>query len=322
MQLYTETVHLSLATTQGSAMNVFVVRLNPDTRDSRPYTKYPTIEEYKSIHGSSPMNGFHEAINFKSESGVIRGYLPPKHLASMRDGEPFALITITAKTAKEGGDFIVGIQAGCKYVGETPRVGANNIKELDLVWHYTCPETLSLLIDTPIPDARDIVLGNNGVWVRGPTFKLDKAAITRALKKIEAGLKKDSSKNKYKSIQSFINKKNISIPEELDIESSFDDEVKKALNSDLGNVKGNKAPSQKEVRSFQYERDPKVVAYVLKKAKGICNDCKNEGPFKSKTTGLPYLEVHHVEMLKDGGEDTVDNAVALCPNCHRKRHYG
>lgn len=303
-------------------MNVFVVRLNPDTRGGLPYTKYPTVEEYKNIHGSSPMNGFHEAINYKSENGVIRGYLPPKHLASMRDGEPFALITITAKTAKEGGDFIVGIQGGCKYAGETPRVGAGNIKELDLVWHYTCPETLSLLIDEPIPDARGIVLGNNGTWVRGPTFKLNKTATIRVLKKITSGLKTEISKNKFKAIQSLISGKNFYIPEELETESSFDDEVKKAINSELGHVKGNKTPSQKEVRSFQYERDPKVVAYVLKKANGICYDCKNKGPFTSKTTGLPYLEVHHVEMLKDGGEDTIENAVALCPNCHRKRHYG
>jgi hypothetical protein len=54
-------------------MNVFVVRLNPDTRGGLPYTKYPTVEEYKNIHGSSPMNGFHEAINFKSEI-YIRGH--------------------------------------------------------------------------------------------------------------------------------------------------------------------------------------------------------------------------------------------------------
>lgn len=303
-------------------MNVFVVRLNPDTRSGLPYTKYPTIDEYKSIHGASPMNGFHEAINFKSEKGVIRGYLPPKHLASMRDGESFALITITAKTAKEGGDLIVGIQAGCKYAGETPRVGNNNIKELDLVWHYTCPETLSLILDKPILGARDIILGSNRGWVRGPTFKLNKSAIARVLKKIGTGLTTKGNKSKYKKIQNFINKKNVSIPEELEIESSFDDEVKKALNSDIGQVKGNNVPSQKEVRSYQYERDPKVAAYVLKEAKGICYDCKNNGPFISKTTGMPYLEVHHVEMLKDGGEDTVKNAVALCPNCHRKRHYG
>lgn len=303
-------------------MNVFVVRLNPDTRNGLPYTKYPTIEEYKSIHTSSPMNGFHEAINFKSEKGVVRGYLPPKHLSSMRDGDSFTLITITAKTAKEGGDYIVGIQTGCKYAGETPRVGASKVKELSLVWHYTCPETLSLLLDEPILGARSIVLGNNGVWVRGPTFKLDKTAAARILRNIASGLTTEDSKSKYKSIQSVINGKNGSIPEELEIESSFNEEVKRAFNSALDNVKGNRYPPQKEVRSFQYERDPKVVAYVLKEAKGICYDCNNRGPFISRITSMPYLEVHHVKMLKDGGEDTVNNAVALCPNCHKKRHYG
>jgi 5-methylcytosine-specific restriction protein A len=32
--------------------------------------------------------------------------------------------------------------------------------------------------------------------------------------------------------------------------------------------------------------------------------------------------VHHRVRLADGGDDTTDNAVALCPNCHRKAHYG
>jgi len=26
--------------------------------------------------------------------------------------------------------------------------------------------------------------------------------------------------------------------------------------------------------------------------------------------------------LSEGGEDTLENAIALCPNCHRKMHYG
>lgn len=36
----------------------------------------------------------------------------------------------------------------------------------------------------------------------------------------------------------------------------------------------------------------------------------------------PTLEVHHLRRLADGGSDTVANAVALCPNCHREIHYG
>lgn len=65
----------------------------------------------------------------------------------------------------------------------------------------------------------------------------------------------------------------------MEAEPSFNDEVKKAIGLELNHVKGNKTPSQKEVRSFQYERDQKVVAYVLKKANGICYDCKSKGPF-------------------------------------------
>ncbi|NWH06858.1 HNH endonuclease [Desulfobacter latus] len=27
------------------------------------------------------------------------------------------------------------------------------------------------------------------------------------------------------------------------------------------------------------------------------------------------------KVLK-GGKDTIENTIAICPNCHRKRHYG
>lgn len=42
-------------------------------------------------------------------------------------------------------------------------------------------------------------------------------------------------------------------------------------------------------------------------------------PFSDKN-GQPYLESHHIEWLSNGGEDTIENTVALCPNCHRKIH--
>ncbi|MEC5166165.1 putative HNH restriction endonuclease [Flavobacterium sp. PL11] len=36
----------------------------------------------------------------------------------------------------------------------------------------------------------------------------------------------------------------------------------------------------------------------------------------------PYLEVHHKKPLAEDGDDTIENAFALCPNCHRHAHYG
>jgi len=42
----------------------------------------------------------------------------------------------------------------------------------------------------------------------------------------------------------------------------------------------------------------------------------------AQARGTPYLEVHHRVPLAENGEDTVENAVAICPNCHRKAHDG
>jgi hypothetical protein len=42
----------------------------------------------------------------------------------------------------------------------------------------------------------------------------------------------------------------------------------------------------------------------------------------SEPDGSPFLETHHLIRLADGGPDTVENAVAVCPNCHRRLHYG
>jgi 5-methylcytosine-specific restriction protein A len=68
-------------------------------------------------------------------------------------------------------------------------------------------------------------------------------------------------------------------------------------------------------------RDPKVKAWVLDAADGYCENCGQPAPFVQED-GTPFLEVHHIKWLAEGGSDTVTNAVALCPNCHRRFHYG
>lgn len=71
-----------------------------------------------------------------------------------------------------------------------------------------------------------------------------------------------------------------------------------------------------------FVRNPDVVAQVLVRANGFCERCKHKAPFNRAKDGSPYLEVHHKIRLADGGEDTVENATALCPNCHRELHFG
>ncbi|MEK4286632.1 HNH endonuclease [Paenibacillus sp. FSL P4-0502] len=71
-----------------------------------------------------------------------------------------------------------------------------------------------------------------------------------------------------------------------------------------------------------FKRNPDVIAEVLMRANGICEECLKPAPFYRKFDGTPYLEVHHRIRLADGGDDTVANTIALCPNCHREMHYG
>lgn len=80
-------------------------------------------------------------------------------------------------------------------------------------------------------------------------------------------------------------------------------------------------PTKVVATTVVYRRNPDVVAEVLLRAKGHCELCGNPAPFKRRSTGEPYLEVHHKVQLAHGGDDTVSNAVAACPNCHRREHF-
>jgi len=81
-------------------------------------------------------------------------------------------------------------------------------------------------------------------------------------------------------------------------------------------------PESYETTTKMYKRNPDVIAEVLFRANGVCEKCNKIAPFVRISDGTPYLEVHHVNRLADGGEDTVNNAIAVCPNCHRELHFG
>lgn len=84
---------------------------------------------------------------------------------------------------------------------------------------------------------------------------------------------------------------------------------------------GSDKPRKTTVNTPQYERDPLIRDWVIKKVNGICECCKRKGPFEAEDGSL-YLEIHHVRQLSAGGSDRVSNTVALCPNCHRELHHG
>ncbi len=80
-----------------------------------------------------------------------------------------------------------------------------------------------------------------------------------------------------------------------------------------------KGVGARQITTTTYERNIYVSELAKRKAGGICQLCAEPAPFSDKK-GSPYLETHHIDWLSKGGEDIIENTVALCPNCHRKMH--
>lgn len=118
------------------------------------------------------------------------------------------------------------------------------------------------------------------------------------------------------------------VPKELDrVIQQFNEGVKRSLDDSVENRNlrlrnAPKTPIKTTVTTTVFRRNYDVVATVLIRAAGKCEGCKCDAPFIKSADQQPYLEVHHRVPLSQGGHDTVDNAMALCPNCHRQRHFG
>ncbi len=86
-------------------------------------------------------------------------------------------------------------------------------------------------------------------------------------------------------------------------------------------ARASRKPSVVQVTRTEFRRNGDVVVEVMLRANGVCEACGNRAPFVRISDGTPYLEIHHVLPLANNGDDTIENAVALCPNCHRRAHY-
>lgn len=76
---------------------------------------------------------------------------------------------------------------------------------------------------------------------------------------------------------------------------------------------------RRTIEASVYVRDAAVAELAKRLANGVCDLCESPAPFQNKQQQA-YLECHHVLWLAKGGPDSIENTVALCPNCHRKMH--
>ncbi len=80
------------------------------------------------------------------------------------------------------------------------------------------------------------------------------------------------------------------------------------------------AAAQREVTVLVRDRSAVVRDRVLLRARGVCELCGEPGFLTA--AGSIYLETHHVVPLSLDGPDHESNVVALCPNDHRRAHFG
>lgn len=86
--------------------------------------------------------------------------------------------------------------------------------------------------------------------------------------------------------------------------------------------KATRQPERREVVRDEFIRDPFVVRAALIRASGACEMPGCRIPLFVTDDGSAYLEVHHMLPLGEGGDDSLVNVAALCPNCHRELHFG
>jgi predicted HNH restriction endonuclease len=121
-------------------------------------------------------------------------------------------------------------------------------------------------------------------------------------------------------------KMNVSI-EQKRHEQNFQKSVEEALKDAAGERRRrlqsyNGKPEKIQTISYAFNRSPDVVAEALLRANGFCERCRQQAPFLRKSNRSAYLEVHHIIPLSEDGTDTLENVLALCPNCHREVHFG
>jgi predicted HNH restriction endonuclease len=87
-------------------------------------------------------------------------------------------------------------------------------------------------------------------------------------------------------------------------------------------IKQEKVISEKSA----YARDPEIAKRCIVLSNYKCNLDGDHESFITKK-GKPYMEAHHLIPISyqdyfDYSLDVEANIISLCPNCHRKLHYG
>ncbi len=170
---------------------------------------------------------------------------------------------------------------------------------------------IQFLLQEKIDEEVDLIDAHSFCWMIRTFYEKDKT------EKENQSIKGNALKmNIHKGISSSIT------VEEFDEFLENEEEEAQSLTYDKLKKKSQEVPEfppQIFVTSTTFQRSGLVANFAKRRANGFCQLCNNPAPFNNKN-GQPYLESHHIIWLSEGGRDKIENAVALCPNCHKKMH--
>lgn len=150
------------------------------------------------------------------------------------------------------------------------------------------------------------------VYLCGEIFSVMEPDIEGNMRKVY----KFPLKPKREQKEFLVNEESLKMNEKLqskEVRKISKEEIKKRAKNNHA-----KKVTRKVVSTYR-NRNVYVAEHTKNRAKGKCDLCHEDAPFKRKN-GEEYLEEHHVITLANDGPDTIYNTVALCPNCHKKIH--
>jgi hypothetical protein len=84
----------------------------------------------------------------------------------------------------------------------------------------------------------------------------------------------------------------------------------------------NRSPRTLPTTTLRFERNLAVIALAKVRANFHCEIANCSSDTFNGENGRPYCEVHHINWLSEGGNDTPQNVACLCPRHHREIHFG
>ncbi len=205
-------------------------------------------------------------------------------------------------------EIIVDTDIGSEIGFNTRIVGTSKPSGLNLYWVSTDFDNIKALV------------ANDKIWqhYRLASLKVNSSTSIRSERK-------DWLEGKF-LVKDVFNGQQLTLdPKTLD--QTFEREIKASTNDSKQRrqerlKQANKKPISTFAQTRIFLRNADVVVEVLQRANGVCDYCDQPAPFLKDSDGQGFLEVHHICPLADNGDDTIENAVALCPNCHRQAHHG